>query len=286
MSIKINSPINSQKFLLKDTVLFTGTANTNIVKVELIADNKFPLGSTTVNNGKWSLNYKFNKTGKRQILVKGFDQDNQEVDQDEIVIILRSPYNPPSSCRSILGNIVELLNTATPITDKLEGKEIILKLPTGQIYIEADMDIDADGSPRVKDIDPEFGQLGTNLTYPGRTGQNQYVNAEEVPYFVLPGGWYKQFGINLGDIGAVLYNGKIEYAVFADVGPTTKIGEGSIALSQSLGNDPFRNGKAEIGIDKDVIYIVFPGSGNGTPQTVKEIRDKGKELFIKLGGKV
>ena len=119
------------------------------------------------------------------------------------------------------------------------------------------MAIDADGSPRARQIDPT-GQTQTSLRYPdGRS-----VNAETVPYFVLPGGQYKHLGIKLGDIAAVRYNGKVAFAVFADVGPRHKLGEGSIALAQELGIPASpRTGGVRSGVE----YLVFPGSGNGTP---------------------
>ncbi|MCC6979187.1 MAG: glycoside hydrolase family 75 protein [Candidatus Melainabacteria bacterium] len=124
-------------------------------------------------------------------------------------------------------------------------------------YFRAGMTIDADGSPRARQIDPH-GQLQTSLRYPG----GGYVNAETVPYFVLPGGQYKHLGIKLGDIAAVRYNGKVAFAVFADVGPRHKLGEGSIALAQELGIPASpRTGGVRGGVE----YMVFPGSGNGTP---------------------
>jgi hypothetical protein len=160
------------------------------------------------------------------------------------------------------------------------------------------MDIDADGSPNAKTIDPGNGQLETSLTYLHTPGQAKFVDAETVPYLVLPGNsdpakrFFTQMGIQLGDVAAVVFRDKVEYAIFADVGPATKIGEGSIKLAQSLGHDPFivRNGKRIVGrsIPKDVIYVIFPGSRDSsiTPASVLEkTRSKGKELFRKLGGK-
>jgi hypothetical protein len=125
------------------------------------------------------------------------------------------------------------------------------------VYFRAGMTIDADGSPRARQIDPT-GQTQTSLRYPdGRS-----VNAETVPYFVLPGGKYKELGIKLGDIAAVRYNGKVAFAVFADVGPRHKLGEGSIALAQELGIPASpRTGGVRSGVE----YMVFPGSGDRTP---------------------
>jgi hypothetical protein len=116
------------------------------------------------------------------------------------------------------------------------------------VYFKAGMDIDCDGSKRARQIDP-CGQTQTSLRY--RNGES--VNAENINYIVLPAGQYKKLGIKLGDIAAVRYNGHVAFAIFADVGPRHKLGEGSMALASALGinNSPTRGG--------------IKGSGNGTP---------------------
>lgn len=204
-------------------------------------------------------------------------------------------HKPPASSKPLLGTIP--IAAANVIHEAFAGSGIILKLPGGQIYIEADMDIDADGSPRAKVIDPGNGQLETALQFPGVSGQARNVDAEKVPFFVLPGArppsqsFANRMGIKKGDVAAVIFKDKIEYAIFADIGPANKMGEGSIALAQSLGHNPFKivNGKpvVKIGIPKDVIYIIFPQSRFTplTPTTVVEkTRQIARQLFITLGG--
>jgi len=285
MPVKIINPVNRQKLVFPEAVQFVGTADSNVVRVDLIADDKFPIGTANVQNGSWSIINKFTQAGKRQITAKAFDTSNTLVGTDEQTIFLVVPRNylPPSSALPLLGNITADLATAELIERDLSGSEIILNLPKGAIYIEADMDIDSDGSPRAPEID-DFGQLETSLTYPGRSGQGRFVNAEKIPYFVLPEGFFAPLGISLGDIAAVIFKGRIEYAIFADVGPKNKIGEGSIALAESLGHDPWVNDKIQVGISRSVLYIVFPGSGDGTPQTPESVRVKGKDLLASIGG--
>lgn len=204
-------------------------------------------------------------------------------------------HQPPALSKPLLGTIP--IAAATVIDEDFAGAQIILKLPGGQIYVEADMDIDADGSPRAKVIDPGNGQLETALQYPGVSGQAKNVDAEKVPYFVLPGAkpasqsFFSRMGIKKGDVAAVIFKNKIEYAIFADVGPATKMGEGSIALAQSLGHNPFKivSGKpvVKFSIPKDVIYIIFPNS-KFTPlkplTVVEKTREIGKLLFKAIGG--
>lgn len=146
------------------------------------------------------------------------------------------------------------------------------------VYFRAGMTIDADGSPRARQIDPT-GQLNTSLRH--RDGRP--VNAETVPYFVLPGGQYKHLGIKLGDMAAVRYNGKVAFAVFADVGPRHKLGEGSMALAQELGiNHNPRNGGVRGGVE----YMVFPGSGNGTPGDHQRNHFAGARILQNAAGDV
>ena len=134
----------------------------------------------------------------------------------------------------------------------------LTRVDGGSVYFRAGMAVDADGSPRARQIDP-YGQLETSLRH--RNGSA--VNAETTKYFVLPLEKYQQYGVRLGDIAAVRYNDEVRFAVFADVGPHQKLGEGSMALAASLGINPNpRNGGTH---RPEVEYIVFPGSGNGRP---------------------
>ncbi|PYJ80472.1 MAG: hypothetical protein DME69_00520 [Verrucomicrobia bacterium] len=75
--------------------------------------------------------------------------------------------------------------------------------------------------------------------------------------------------------------GRSELAVYADVGPASKIGEGSIALAAALGvpSSPKSGGVAH-----GIVYIVFPGSAQGWPLSQPEIDQYGAQLFARWGG--
>jgi hypothetical protein len=164
-----------------------------------------------------------------------------------------------------------------PISHHFAGAQFLCKLPGGQIYFDSKLDLDSDGSPFAKQ--DRTGQAETSLRYPG----GRSVDANAVPYFVLPGGFYAQHGVRLGDVATILNKGMMAFAVFADVGPHGKIGEGSIALHRALGHETIHNGKLrDVGIDRGVVTIVFPGSGDGTPQTPDRISSRGRGLFALL----
>jgi glycosyl hydrolase group 75 (putative chitosanase) len=187
---------------------------------------------------------------------------------------------------------------------------------TGFFY-ESGMTIDADGAPNAyhpenvglddlanagtpgrweglaKDSDGEPYVQGPNDPFPGyyvsatalmdRTkavnDPARYVDASKIPFVVLPGGMARQLGARPGDFAAVFNprNGKSSFAIYGDVGPFDRIGEGSVALAESLGvRSDARNGGARRGI----LYLVFPGSGNGRPRPVEEIEGEGRRLLL------
>jgi Fungal chitosanase of glycosyl hydrolase group 75 len=198
----------------------------------------------------------------------------------------------------------------------------IWRLPgTTAFFYEAGMTIDADGAPNAyhpdnsglddlanagapgnweglaKDHDGEPFVQGPDDPFPGfyvsatalsdRTrpvnDPLRYVDASKIPYIVLPAGTARQLGARPGDFSVVLNqrNGKISYAIFGDVGPSDRIGEGSVALAENLGiRSNARNG----GAGKGILFLIFPGSGNGRPRTTEEINSEGERLFQAWGG--
>lgn len=87
MPIKFTAPAPYSSLKLGD-VNFQGTATNEIVKVELVVDEIYKLGEVQVIGGNWTLNYSFNRAGKRRIIANGFDQANQKLTSDAIEIFL------------------------------------------------------------------------------------------------------------------------------------------------------------------------------------------------------
>lgn len=113
----------------------------------------------------------------------------------------------------------------------------------------------------------------------------RYIDATTVPYIALPSDFAERFDVALGDLALVLNhaNGRSAYAVFADVGPKGRIGEGSIALAKQLGipANP-RHDKVEDGIT----YLIFPGSALPAERriTVRRVKSSAAGLFHRWGG--
>jgi hypothetical protein len=162
------------------------------------------------------------------------------------------------------------------------------------------MATDASGRPIVQgasDPAPGFYVSTTAFQQPGaapRTPQAQ-LDSNQIPFIVIPSSWSssRYRGVRLGDFALVyrLSNGTHSPAVVGDVGPRSKLGEGSVALHQALGNDPFAmrpdgHRRAIVGIGRgDVAYFIFPGSRlAGQPVTNALIEREAGQLLRDMGG--
>lgn len=142
---------------------------------------------------------------------------------------------------------------------------------------------DPDGDPYIQGPDdpyPGYYVSATALVDRSKSVNDpaRYVDASKIPFVVLPGGMARELGARPGDFAAVFNqrNGKSSFAIFGDVGPYDHIGEGSVALAENLGiRSDARNGGARRGI----VYLVFPGSGNGRPRSIEEINFEGQKLL-------
>ena len=186
----------------------------------------------------------------------------------------------------------ELINSGSVITHRYKPNQSIIKtLNNSTIYIKSDMDTDADGSPRATQIDPD-GQAATSLRKSnGWKGESNFVNAENIPYYVLPLNFTSVSNVvcKLGDLGLIRFNEIEVFAIFADEGPRRLIGEGSIKLVESLGENPWNRNKTKIisGIEFGVEYLIFPRSSEtvGIPTTFAEIQTIGQDVFQQVFGK-
>jgi len=112
------------------------------------------------------------------------------------------------------------------------------------------------------------------------TDPTGYVDASKIPYVVLPQDIAERGGAKLGDFAVVmnLRNGKSSFAIYADIGT---LGEGSVALADALGiwSDARQGGASD-----EILYLLFPGSGNRKPRMMSEIQSEGEKLVYRWGG--
>lgn len=172
---------------------------------------------------------------------------------------------PPSTEPPTASELLAALDACEQVSDGLyptdsdQSPSVPVCETDGAISWQADLDIDCDGVPGAECnelTDPWF-QPDTVV----RTSTHQPLDAARLPYVVLPSPSaifdHTEHDIAPGDVVAVIYEGRVEYAVFGDTGPSDIIGEGSYALAQRLGIDP---DPLRGGTDGEVTYVVFPGA--------------------------
>ena len=105
---------------------------------------------------------------------------------------------------------------------------------------------------------------------------------------MLPGFILRQvnhaFLPKLGDYVVVIYGDKLYPALLGDVGPSYKIGEGSLRLATQL--DPRANAYNRPASNLNVTYLVFPSTADQTPgpPDLKKMRDRCETLLNEIGG--
>lgn len=113
----------------------------------------------------------------------------------------------------------------------------------------------------------------------GERDVRHYVNANAISYvsMTIPAfNWAQSArGLQKGDLAFVYYRGKSAFAILAEVGGTI-LGEGSMALARLLGGTG--NPRSET-LQRNVLYVLFPGSGAGKPLTVDQINGMGRAAF-------
>src|SRR5438045_93975 len=147
----------------------------------------------------------------------------------------------------------------------------------GALYWVSDMDGDRDGLPTAGN-----GDKATDCCFMMDTAlhaNGHALAAAETPYVVIPNNFH---GLDVGSIVAVIYSGKIQYAVIGDTGPPDIIGEASYATAEKLGINP---SATDGGINgRSVTYIAFTGAGvspkNAEDQA--EINALGEKLLARF----
>ena len=167
---------------------------------------------------------------------------------------------------------------SVPQPDHYIGEQSFVKAGGRVLVLKSKLDQDDDGISHPGITYATYHQGQTSLD-PGAT----WIDAITVPYFVLPG--HFPHGIGMGDIAYIEYQGKSVFAICADVGPQTKIGEASVAVHNALGFNNVRNGHIiDSGIDANVYTVLFPNSKIDTPCSFQAIQAAGQIQMNQLLG--
>jgi len=201
------------------------------------------------------------------------------------VIVTPDGYAVPAESRHLVADIPfdKAMRVGKSFTDGFEAWDRtprgrndpsrcrgLYQLPGGVLFWESKMALDADGSTTRSVLDSSSGSAPeTSLMFKRLNGRDaKPVNAEIVPYFVLPQhDFIRNLGIPLGALGVIIYRDKITGAIFADEGPTMKIGEASIRVHELLLDPPapWKGNPAnkilrDVSVESGVLYFVFPNS--------------------------
>lgn len=171
---------------------------------------------------------------------------------------------------------LDLTNAKIPAQlSKFVKNPTVLKLSSGVLVMETDLDVDCDGRWPHRHQDPH-AQSGTSL----EETDGRALDASLTSFFVLPKWFGDKHGVKLGDYAAICWRSKLTFAILGDYGPEKKLGEASLRVHDTLGNPNFVNGKyLNSGIDAGVQTVVFPKSGDGTAPAEATIQTKGRALL-------
>ncbi|SFA73062.1 Peptidoglycan-binding (PGRP) domain of peptidoglycan hydrolases-containing protein [Amycolatopsis marina] len=150
------------------------------------------------------------------------------------------------------------------------------------VHWRSGMTIDCDGQRTTncnKSTDPYFQP---QTSFPQSDGKP--LIADKLPFVVVPQAtstWnHDQSNVPGGTVVAVVYKGKVVYAVVGDRGPKDAIGEGSYALAKALGINP--NPRTGGVSGKVVDYIAFPGVKASPIENHADAVSKGQQAAADL----
>ena len=195
-------------------------------------------------------------------------------------------------------SLIALKNAASSITvnENLSGLQWMKKVFTtdgtqAAFLSESKLALDTDGK-EVTGIDYSPDQYHEPQTSFDQSGA--WLSSNDINYIVLPelfgtplnGTAPRHGGIALGCLATVLYGTAFGHAIFADEGPPTDYGEGSIRIQGILGNPCIENGAVvDCGIDNDVWILIYIGSNIGaTPCTQAQIDAAAQPLWEAFTG--
>jgi len=126
----------------------------------------------------------------------------------------------------------------------------------GAVVWRADLDVDCDGKETAQ-CNPQTDPYFMNQTA-ANDSNGDPLDAAALPFVVVPGPSmrfdFRDAGLGMGMVVAVVFEDRVEYGPLGDVGPAAYIGEASYAMAAALGIDP---DPATGGTAGEVTYIAF-----------------------------
>ena len=183
----------------------------------------------------------------------------------------------------ILDQIREKPHTNWNVPDDrqpLEKFVAALQFTTGEfLFNVSDFDLDTDGKRSLNVYDSDH-QDATSIDPEGT-----YVDANEIPYVVLPYWLAEEQGIALGTLCTVFLGEDGEnhaHAIYADNGPSHKLGEGSLKLYRLLGQERVdgNNNVINQGMGQTVRVLFYPKIVLSKTNTSDEIQSAGHDAIL------
>jgi hypothetical protein len=176
-----------------------------------------------------------------------------------VTMVIAAAAPTASQLLAKMSSCKQISNGKYKTDEDVSSKTVAVCDANGAVFWKADMDVDCDGQ-RTSQCNED-----TDCCYQDDTAFHQSdgkpLIASSLPYIVVPSAsstWkYTSSNLKGGGACAVIYQGKVEYAVIGDTGPTGIIGEASYATAKALGINPDpSNG----GTDSGVTYLCFKNS--------------------------
>jgi hypothetical protein len=221
-------------------------------------------------------------------------------------------YKPPSQSANILKEVQ--FNKTVPVDEsyrkefvlcdqkgnKCEGDpnnvKALLKFPDGTIFFESKLSLDLDGSFKACNDPGSSDQCPTTYEWANLTGNSRFVDSDKFPFIVIPitnKDFRNKTGVNIGDLGVVVYRDKVVPVFVADGGPSFRLGEGSSALFRELGEDRCARKDSDghctryrdFSIEDKVLFFIFPKSeikDLNPNNALEKVRNEALKRFQKL----
>ena len=114
-NVEISSPAPNKSFALGTGVSFSGRCGSDVHRVDIMADQRFPMGRAQISNGTWKFTHKFSASGMRRIEALAFDDKGKFLELVFVDILIKAPEI--SSARKALVSVAtgQLGTRETPL---------------------------------------------------------------------------------------------------------------------------------------------------------------------------